>query len=198
MNCTRDPLDSPLPLGKPIRDEKPAPAPVPTGVPGILKKPDGKLITDIAPPSRPYVAPAPAPVMPDIPIIYFVENCFVGCVGEPNGPREIHKDLWFFDGGDEDGYEHEEDAEEARAAWLESKRAAEPPAMVVDGVRYIEAPQPPDSKDRDPHCVGCAFYNSPHQVCTSNEVHAVAAFGDACWDREVIYIKAVSKEPAHA
>ena len=41
-------------------------------------------------------------------------NCFMGCVGEPNGPREIHEDRWFFGGGSDEGYESEEDAEDAR------------------------------------------------------------------------------------
>jgi len=93
---TMDPLGN---LGSPIRPKAPAPAPRPTETPGINRKPDGKLETQIPLPAQPR--------------IYFVPDCFMGCIGGPNGPIEVHEDRWFFDGGADCGYESEEDAQDA-------------------------------------------------------------------------------------
>lgn len=100
MRLTIEPADRPIPpLGAPIRNEKPAPAPTPTGTPGILRNPDGTLQTQIPVPAQPR--------------IYFIADCFMGCIGGPNGPIEVHEDRWFFDGGADEGYESEEDAQDA-------------------------------------------------------------------------------------
>jgi hypothetical protein len=109
MRTPTEPTDRSLPpLGAPVRQQAPAPAPVPTGTPGINRQPDGKLETQIPLPSQPR--------------IYFVADCFMGCIGGPNGPIEIHEDRWFFEGGCEQGYDSEEEAEEARDEYLGGAR----------------------------------------------------------------------------
>ena len=50
MRSTNEPADSALPLGKPLRSTKPAPAPVPVA-PGVVRNADGTLETVIAPPA---------------------------------------------------------------------------------------------------------------------------------------------------
>jgi hypothetical protein len=48
MRSTPEPTSRDLPpLGAPIRPSKPAPAPTPTETPGILRRPDGTLETQI-------------------------------------------------------------------------------------------------------------------------------------------------------
>ena len=58
MRLTVEPTDREPVLGPPIRNDKPAPAPVPVA-PGIVRRPDGTLGTVIAPPP-----PAPAKPLP--------------------------------------------------------------------------------------------------------------------------------------
>lgn len=105
----RTPTDNPVDtLGNlgPAKPASPAPSPKSqhTETPGILRRPDGRLETQIPLPTQPR--------------IYFVADCFMGCIGGPNGPIEVHEDRWFFDGGRDEGYEQEEDAEEARDEYL--------------------------------------------------------------------------------
>ena len=54
------------------------------------------------------------------------------------------------------------------------------PFMVVDGVRYVEAPEVTA-------CEGCAFHFG---ACREGWAAGKAAFGGCCTEREVIYIKA--------
>lgn len=54
MKSTPEPSERGIPpLGAPVRQQAPAPAPVPTGTPGILRQPDGRLETQIAVPANP-------------------------------------------------------------------------------------------------------------------------------------------------
>lgn len=51
MKTTPDPFDRAPVLGEVIRSPKPVPAPRPTDTPGVLRRPDGMLETQIAPPA---------------------------------------------------------------------------------------------------------------------------------------------------
>lgn len=53
MKTTPDPFDRAPVLGEVIRSPKPAPAPRPTDTPGVLRRPDGTLETQIAIPVEP-------------------------------------------------------------------------------------------------------------------------------------------------
>lgn len=55
------PADTLPTLGAPLRDAKPAAAPVPVS-PGVVRNADGTLATN-APPPPIYTAPAPAPIV---------------------------------------------------------------------------------------------------------------------------------------
>ena len=96
------------PLGPAIRPPAPQPKSQKTETPGILRQPDGRLETSSDTPSQPR--------------IYFVPDCLLGCIGGPNGPIEVIEDRWFFDGGHDQGYESEEEAEEARDEYLGGAR----------------------------------------------------------------------------
>ncbi len=59
------------------------------------------------------------------------------------------------------------------------------PYMEIDGVKYVEAPEPND-EDR---CLGCCWEFSPCAFITDK---AWRVFGADCVSRRVIYIKAAS------
>lgn len=63
--------------------------------------------------------------------------------------------------------------------------APEVPYMEIDGVKYVEAPEP----KRENTCQGCAF---DAVDCYPARHGASVAFGASCYHRRAIYIKAAS------
>lgn len=64
---------------------------------------------------------------------------------------------------------------------------AKPPTMTIDGVEYVEAPQPLFGN----FCAGCAF-EEDKRLCSRalGGGYATEAFGGRCTLRDVIYIRA--------
>lgn len=65
-----------------------------------------------------------------------------------------------------------------------AETAPEQPSMVLDGVEYVEAPEP----CRGSFCEDCAF-EGDEDACVSSDKAAKEAFGGSCEQRRVIYIR---------
>lgn len=65
----------------------------------------------------------------------------------------------------------------------EVQPAPEVPFMVVDGARYVEAPEVRG-------CKGCAFFTDQDDACFDAANAGALAFSGRCSERRVIYIKA--------
>jgi hypothetical protein len=65
----------------------------------------------------------------------------------------------------------------------EVQPAPEVPFMVVDGERYVEAPEVKG-------CTGCEFFTEHDDACFDAANAGALAFSGRCSERRVIYIKA--------